>query len=341
MDCRVKPGNDELYCTLSDTKRNSPSPLATSSSTDFLPSFFNWSTRFLMSAALPTASCATSTMTSPAESRFSAASELPSTPVMMTPLTLSLILYLLRKSLLRAARSRPSAFCVTGFSVGSSLVLAAACCTFSVSSRRPSLTFLVSSLPLRMTTTSTSLPTAVSATTRERSLGSLTSLPSNLTTTSPGSMPAGFAGPLSSTPAISAPRAGLMLRLSAISSVTCWMRTPGPAAAEPPELRERIDHGGDRLGGHGETKTDRAAGRRDDQCVDAHDLALEVEQRAAGIAAVDRGVGLDVAVVGPLADVAVAARDDAGRDRTAEAEGVADRDHPLAEPQLVGIAEFY
>ena len=65
-------------------------------------------------------------VTSPGESRFSAASELPSTPVTITPLTLSLILYLVRRSLLRVARSRPSAFCVTGFSTGSSLVLAAA-----------------------------------------------------------------------------------------------------------------------------------------------------------------------------------------------------------------------
>src|SRR5277367_611129 len=89
---RVLVGLDCRYCTLSATKRSSPSALATRSSTDFLPSFFNWSTRFLMSAALATASCATSTMTSPAESRLSAASEPPSTLVTMTPLTLSLIL---------------------------------------------------------------------------------------------------------------------------------------------------------------------------------------------------------------------------------------------------------
>ena len=99
------------------------------------------------------------------------------------------------------------------------------------------MTFLVSSLPLRMMTTSTSLPTAVSATTRDRSFGSLMSLPSNLTTTSPGSMPAGLAGPLSSTPATSAPRAGLMLRLSAISSVTCWMRTPSQPRRSSPNWR--------------------------------------------------------------------------------------------------------
>ena len=111
-----------------------------------------------MSAALATASCATSTMTSPAEIRFSAASEVPSTPVISTPLTLSLILYLVRRSLLSAARSSPSAFWVTGFSAGSSF-LTAACCALSLSSSRPSVTLWVSSLPLRIRSTSTSLPT--------------------------------------------------------------------------------------------------------------------------------------------------------------------------------------
>ena len=88
------------------------------------------------------------------------------------------------------------------------------------------MTLLVSSLPLRMICTGTCLPTGVSATTRGRSRISLMSLLSNLMITSPGSMPAGLAGPLSSTPATRAPRGGLMPRLSAISSVTCWMRTP-------------------------------------------------------------------------------------------------------------------
>src|SRR5208337_3513869 len=52
---------------------------------------------------------------------------------------------------------------------------------------------------------------------RRRSRDSLMSLLSNLTITSPGISPAGLAGPLSSTPAMSAPRAG-------------WMRTPSQAA---------------------------------------------------------------------------------------------------------------
>ena len=219
-------------------------------------------------------------MTSPADSRFSAASEVPSTPVMIDALDAVLDLVLACADPCSAsARSRPSAFCVTGFSAGSSLVLAEACCALSVSSSRPSVTLRVSSLPLRMMTTSTSLPTAVSATTRDRSFGSLTSLPSNLTTTSPGSMPAGLAGPLSSTPATSAPRAGLMLRLSAISSVTCWMRTPSQPRRSLAELPELIDHAGHRLRRHREAEADRAAGRRNDQRVDADHFAFEVEQR--------------------------------------------------------------
>ena len=82
------------------------------------------------------------------------------------------------------------------------------------------------SLPPRTTVTGTSLPTGVLATIFERSRGSFTSLPSNLTITSPDLMPAGFAGPLSATPATSAPRAFDRPRLSAIVSSTVWMFTP-------------------------------------------------------------------------------------------------------------------
>jgi hypothetical protein len=71
-----------------------------------------------------------------------------------------------------------------------------------------------------------------------------------------------------------------------------------PAAAKLAELAQLIDHAGHGLGGHRKADADRAAGRRDDQGVDADHFAVEVEQRAAGIAAVDGGVGLDVVVIG-------------------------------------------
>ena len=102
-----------------------------------------------------------------------------------------------------------------------------------------------------------------------------------------------------------------------------------------------IDHRERGLRRHREADADRAARRRDDRGVDADHLAVEVEQRSARIAAIDGGVGLDVVVVGAGIDVAVARRHDAGRHRAAEAERIADRDHPFAEPQLVGIAEAH
>ena len=200
---------------------------------------------------------------------------------------------------------------------------------------------MVSSSPLRMMTTSTSLPTGVSATTRGRSCGSLMSLPSNLMMTSPGSMPAGFAGPLSSTPAISAPRARLDVEAFGDLVGDLLDAHAEPAAAQFAELAELIDDADDRLRGHREADADRAAGRRDDRGVDADHFAVDVEQRTAGIAAVDGGVGLDVVVIGAGVDVAVARRDDAGRHRAAEAERIADRHHPVADAHLVGIAELH
>ncbi len=112
-----------------------------------------------------------------------------------------------------------------------------------------------------------------------------------------------------------------------------------PAATGFAELAQLIDDRDRGLGRHREADADRAARRRDDRGVDADDIALEIEQRAAGIAAIDGGVGLDVVVVGTGLDVAVARRHDAGGDGAAEAERIADRDHPFAEPQPVGIAE--
>ena len=76
---------------------------------------------------------------------------------------------------------------------------------------------------------------------------------------------------------------------------------------------------------------DRAAGRREDRGVDADHVAVDVEGRAAGIALVHRRVDLDEVVIGAGADVAAARRDDAGRHGAAEAERIADREHPVAD----------
>ncbi len=253
----------------------------------------------------------------------------------------SLILNFLRRSSDRLDSSSPSVFCTTDLSAGASSFLVSASATLSVSCSRPTVTLWVSSLPLRMTTTSTVLPTGVSATMRGRSCISLTSWPSNVTTTSPASMPAGLAGPLSSMPATSAPCGGLMPRLSAMSSVTCWMRTPSQPRRVSPNWRSWSSTGTALSDGTAKPMPIEPPDGEIDRGVDADDFAVEVEQRAAGIAAIDGGVGLDVIVVGAGIDIAVARRDDAGGHRAAEAERIADGDHPFAEPQLVAVAELH
>ena len=86
------------------------------------------------------------------------------------------------------------------------------------------------------------------------------------------------------------------------------------------------------------------AGRLRDRRVDPDDLALHVEQRAAGVARVDRGVGLDGVDVGLVVGLAgrhraVERADDAGGDRGVEAERRADGDHLVADDDVGGAAQ--
>ena len=108
-----------------------------------------------------------------------------------------------------------------------------------------------------------------------------------------------------------------------------------PAARDRAVLLELLHDVLDDVAGDGEADADAAARRREDRGVDAHHLAFGVEGRAAGIAVIDRRVDLQEVVIGPGADVASARRDDAGGHRSAEAERVADRDHPIADARRV------
>src|SRR5262249_52401031 len=63
-----------------------------------------------------------------------------------------------------------------------------------------------------------------------------------------------------------------------------------------------------------------AAAQRLDRGVDADDPALEVDERAAGVARVDGGVGLDQVLVGRQAETAPLAADDPRGHRARQAE---------------------
>src|SRR5690349_14479431 len=94
-----------------------------------------------------------------------------------------------------------------------------------------------------------------------------------------------------------------------------------------------VHHVARQLGRDGEAQADvagDAALRVEAGGVDADQLALEVHQRAAGVARVDRGVGLDEVLVAAAEAGAAGGADDAGGHGLAEAERVADRDHEVA-----------
>ena len=87
-----------------------------------------------------------------------------------------------------------------------------------------------------------------------------------------------------------------------MSGVTFWISTPSQPRVTRPllsQLREQLLGEVDR---DGEADADVAAAAAEDRGIDADHLAAEVEQRTAGVARIDGGVGLDEVVVGALAD---------------------------------------
>ncbi|AEK60364.1 hypothetical protein CFU_0527 [Collimonas fungivorans Ter331] len=105
-------------------------------------------------------------------------------------------------------------------------------------------------------------------------------------------------------------------------------------------IDDRFHHG---LGGrhrHGETDPERTAGARIDRGVDADQVAVGVDQGAAGIAGVDRSIGLDEVL--ELVDAEMAAtqrRNDPHGHRLADPERIADRQHDVADAGLVSAAQ--
>ena len=90
----------------------------------------------------------------------------------------------------------------------------------------------------------------------------------------------------------------------------------------------------------GEGQAHEAAGTGEDLRVDADHFALQVQQRTAGVARVDRHVGLDEGYVALVRQATPLGTDDTGGDRVIEAERRTDGQDPFAHFQLVRIAQF-
>ncbi len=103
-------------------------------------------------------------------------------------------------------------------------------------------------------------------------------------------------------------------------------------------LYELRHHAHDGIHRHSETDASGRARRAVDGGVDADQPPGRIEQRAAGVAGVDSGVGLDQVIDGrpaPFAvEGAVERRDDAGGERPVQSEGIADSEHFLPDLEV-------
>ena len=111
-------------------------------------------------------------------------------------------------------------------------------------------------------------------------------------------------------------------------------------AAADRAMRDELVH--DVLGEiarHGEPDALIAAGLAEDRRVDPDELSTRVDQRAAGISLIDRGVGLNEVLVHACLPGCARRADDAEGDGLIEdAERIADGEHPLGHLQLRRIA---
>ena len=110
-------------------------------------------------------------------------------------------------------------------------------------------------------------------------------------------------------------------------------RDADKAAPDPAVLQQLCHH--ERRGVAGDGEAD-VVGAGDDGGVDAHHLAPGRDQRAAGVAGVQRRVGLDKILdqpAGVAAQGAADGGDHAGGDGGLEPQRVADRHHQLAAPE--------
>ena len=147
----------------------------------------------------------------------------------------------------------------------------------------PTVTVTVCSEPSRCTVSSSSAPTVLPWMAPIRSSEPLIGRSPTLVTTSPASSPALSAGPPASN-ALDPRAAGVR-----VGDLDAEVRVADLLA-----LDELVGDGLRLVGRDREADADVAVGAlRGDRAVDADDLAVHVDQRATGVARVDRGVGLD------------------------------------------------
>ena len=116
-----------------------------------------------------------------------------------------------------------------------------------------------------------------------------------------------------------------------------------PAAGHPAIGLQLLDHVAHHPHRDGKGQADGATAAGEYLRIDAHHLAIQIEQRAAGITRVDRHIGLDeghVVFVALSRQAAAHGADDARRHGIIQPKGRADGQHPLAHLQFAVFSQF-
>ena len=164
----------------------------------------------------------------------------------------------------------------------------------------------------------------------------VTAVPSIAVIRSYGLSPARAPGVFSVTSYTSAPRAVPRLSDRCRSGSTSFSATPMNPRATRPYCFNCGRTARAWFTGHGEADVARP---RADGRVDADHFAARVDERAAAVAEVDGGVGLDVVVEALVEQLPPDVAHDAHGHRVLVGQRVADGAHPLADAQRVGIAQ--
>ena len=105
-------------------------------------------------------------------------------------------------------------------------------------------------------------------------------------------------------------------------------------------LDDLLHHLFDQALGNREANTLRAAALGKNRAVDADQIAAGVDQCAAGVAGIDRRIGLDEILEGVDAQMRAAqGADDAHGHGLPDAEGVADGEHNVTHFHFIGVAK--
>ncbi len=168
---------------------------------------------------------------------------------------------------------------------------------------------------------------------------SMTSRPSNRTTTSPRFNPARSADPFACRSVTIAPFTSGSRKILPRSGVTSCVDAPRNPRTTRPVLMRLCMAAPGHIAGNRKADADASAGGTGNGRIDPHHFAIDIDQRSAGVAWVDRRIGLNKIFKVGDADIRTPhGADNAERHSAAQAQWISDGQHKIADSERAGIS---